>query len=74
MSKHLLNIYVETMSTAIHHASGCRGLPGNEELTGKKCRRIIERFAGNSSLPEADVYGQRKNGHDRLDETKKWAL
>ena len=35
-----------------HYASGCRGLLGNEELTGKKCTRIAERFAGNSSLSE----------------------
>ena len=36
---------------------------GVDKYSGKKCKTIAERFAGNSSLSEEAIYGQGQNGH-----------
>jgi hypothetical protein len=43
-----------------HHASGCRGLPGDEGTIGKKCDKLAERIAGSNSLLEGLFTGKVK--------------
>ena len=40
------------MSLHWNHANGGCGLPGVEEITEKKCEKLMERIAEKRSLPE----------------------
>ena len=51
------------MSLHCNHANGGCGLPGVEEITGRKWKKLAERIAGNLSLPEGAEQGQGHNGH-----------
>ena len=51
------------MSLHYSDANGGCGLPGVEEVTGRKCQKLAERIAGNRSLSEGADKGQGQNGH-----------
>ena len=51
------------MSLHYSDANGGCGLPGVEEITGRKCEKLAERIAGNISLSEGADLVQGKNGH-----------
>ena len=40
------------MSLRCNHANGGCGLPGVEEITGRKCEKLAERIAGNRTLSQ----------------------
>ena len=40
------------MSLHCNHANGGCGLPGVEEITGRKCEKLAERIAGKRTLSE----------------------
>ena len=51
------------MSLHYSDANGGCGLPGVEEITGRKCEKLAERIAGKRTLSEGAEYGQGQNGH-----------
>ena len=51
------------MSLHYSDANGGCGLPGVDEITGKKCEKLAERITGKRSLSKRADLVQGKNGH-----------
>ena len=57
------------MSLHCNHANGGCGLPGIDEITGKKCEKLVERITEKRSLSKRADLVQGQNGHFQNVET-----